>query len=146
MADAAIVSFALKSRENFEAAWRIAENFETIRFRVLSSFLLSIRDRLERWVQDNGTEWELLASWPGGDWSRKPSLVGRPIMIRKRTWPSLVGVCISADDSGPSDIAIGVLAPGRENWAAQHEKNARSAWGTNRFHRGGEFFKNFDCY
>ena len=140
MADAAIVSFALKSRDNLEAAWRIAENSKTIRSSVMSPFLLSIRDHLEGWLQTSGAEWELLASWPTGDWSRDRFLVGRPIMIRKRTWPSLVGVCICADAPGPSDIAIGVRAPSRD--LLDYSTSQECEWGTNRFHRGGEFFKN----
>ncbi len=58
MADAAIVSLALKSRDNLDAAWRIAENFKTIRLEVISLFLLSIRDHLDRWLQTRGAEWD----------------------------------------------------------------------------------------
>jgi PD-(D/E)XK nuclease superfamily len=116
MADAAIIALAQKDEQNFEAAWRIGENFTAIKQAVLSAFLVSIEDRLKNWAQSNGEEWEVLANWTSGPWSKNPYNGYVPIILRNKTWPSFFGVGIWADANGPRYVGVGILAPTKENW------------------------------
>ena len=116
MADAAIIALAQKDEQNFEAAWRIGENFNAIKQSVLSAFLVSIEERLKGWAQNSGDEWEVLANWPSGTWSTNPYNGFVPIILRKKTWPSLFGAGFWADANGPKYVGVGVLAPTMENW------------------------------
>ena len=72
MVDTAIVGLALKDEKNLEAALRIGKNFDEIRHDVMRTFLRCVRDGLKEWVKKNDEEWEVVETWPGGNWIEQP--------------------------------------------------------------------------
>ena len=116
MGDAAIVGLALKDGKNLEAALRIGDSLEEIRLHVVSAFLASIQDRLKEWARNRGEEWEVRSNWNGKNWIERPAEKYLPIILRKGSWPAMVGAVIQADWSGLATVIIGAAAPTREAW------------------------------
>ena len=72
MVDTAIVGLALKDEKNLETALRIGKNFDEIRHDVMRTFLRCVRDGLKEWAKKNNEEWEVVETWPGGNWIEQP--------------------------------------------------------------------------
>ena len=100
-----------KDGKNLEAALRIGDSLDAIRHHVVSAFLTRIQDQLKEWAQKHGEEWEVRSSWNGKIWVERPTEKYLPILLRKSSWPAMVGVAIQADWNGPSDVIIGAMAP-----------------------------------
>jgi hypothetical protein len=101
MTDTAIVGLALKDEKNLEAALRIGKNFDEIRQDVMRTFLTCVRDGLKEWAKKNDEEWEVVETWPGGNWIEQPIKIWLPLLLHKKAWPEEVGVAIQAEHSGP---------------------------------------------
>jgi hypothetical protein len=60
-------------------------------------------------------DWDLVFDWPMGRWSNKPEAKWLPILLRRKSWPAMVGANIQAERDGPDNIVIGIsvaqLAP-----------------------------------
>jgi PD-(D/E)XK nuclease superfamily len=116
MVDAAIVGLALKDQQNLEAALRIGKNFDEIRRNVANTFLRCVQDGVEGWARQQGEDWELVMTWPGGNWTERSDKKWLPLLLRKKAWPALVGVAIQADRNGPWEVFIGILGPTQDTW------------------------------
>ncbi len=135
MVDTAIVGLALKDENNLEAALRIGENFIAIRSGVVTAFLECILVHLEEWVQKHGEDWEVRLKWRVGNWIERPMDKYLPLLLRKSSWPALVGVGIQAEWTGPSEVFIGVSGPTQATWNTDGSaaKNAQFYGEFNRF-------------
>jgi hypothetical protein len=112
----AIVDLALRSIDNLDAALRIGGQSQRIRERVAIAVLSNVRRRLEQWVQQNSGDWELNIAWQGGNWIVTPFERYLPILVRRKGWPSMVGVALSAGAKGPSEVFVGISAPTQTEW------------------------------
>jgi len=112
----AIVALALRSIDNLDAALRIGDQFQQIRQRVAVAILSNVNRRLEQWVQQNSGDWELNSTWPGGNWIMTPFEKYLHILLRRKGWPSMVGAALAADERGPSEVFVGILAPTQRTW------------------------------
>ena len=112
----AIVDLALRSTDNLDAALRIGEKCQQIRERVTKSILSDIQRNIERWIEKQSEDWELCINWPRGNWIKTPSSSYLHILLRRPIWPSMVGASLTADGTGPSNIAVGILAPSQKTW------------------------------
>ncbi len=63
-----------------------------------------------------GEDWEVKCDWPGGNWTKTPSQNHLPIHLRKKQWPRMVGIAITANEIGPKGIMIGIAAPTKQEW------------------------------
>src|SRR5271166_3477529 len=104
MVDTAIIGLALKDENHLEAALRVGENFIEIRRSVVTAFLGCILVHLEEWVQKHGEDWEVRVKWRVGNWIERPMDKYLPLLLRKRSWPAMVGVGIQAEWTGPSEV------------------------------------------
>jgi hypothetical protein len=112
----AIVDLALRSTDNLDAALRIGEKLQQIRENVTKSFLSDVQRHIERWIEQHPGDWELCINWPDGNWIKTPSKKYLHILLRIKSWPSMVGSSLTADKDGPSAVNIGVLAPTQKTW------------------------------
>jgi hypothetical protein len=111
MADTAIVGLALRDPKNLDAALRIGENYGEIKRVVVKNFLQFIYDGLQAWAKERGEDWEVLTTWPSGSWIDKPDKKHLPVLLRKKSWPTMVGVAITAEQNGPHEVFIGIHGP-----------------------------------
>lgn len=112
----AIVDFALRTIGNLDAALRIGDQSQRIRERVAVAILTNVQRRLRQWIQPNAGDWELVDTWPGGNWIRTPSKKYLPVLLRRKIWPSVVGAALVADWDGPSQVSVGIMAPTQRTW------------------------------
>jgi hypothetical protein len=117
MADTAIVGLALKDQQNLEAALRIGKSLDDIRRNVASTFLRCVQDGLEGWARQQGEDWELVVTWPGGNWTERPDKKWLPLLLRKKAWSALVGAVIQAEQNGPWEVSIGIFGPTQDTWS-----------------------------
>ncbi len=129
MADAAIIGLALKDTQNLEAALRIGENLSEIKSKVVSAFLQCIHDRLKGWAQEKGEHWEVMMYGLGRNWIEKPNERYLPVLLRKRSWPAMVGAGISAEQNGPQEVFIGVCGATQDTW--KNDRNSVPLYGEN---------------
>jgi hypothetical protein len=122
MIDTAIVGLALKDRQNLVAALRIGKSADEIRRKVLSTFLKRVQDGLKEWVRQQDEDWEVVVTWPGGDWIEQPDRKWLPLLLRRKAWPALVGVAIIAQHEPPSEVFIGIQGPTQDAWQPIDDK------------------------
>ena len=111
--DQAVIQLALNSKQNLEAALRIGKVYDQIRCQVSQEFLKLVESRLADWSKKKGPSWELISQWPGGSWVDKPDLQEFPILLRKRSWPDMVGVCLIHEHE---ELNLCVMGITREKW------------------------------
>jgi hypothetical protein len=116
MVNAAIVELALRDEQNLEAALRIGESLVAIRLKIATNLLRCVYDGLKGWAQHQDAGWEVVESWPGGNWIEQPDQAMLPLVLRNSTWPELVGVVIQAEGTGPHNIYIGIFGQLRNDW------------------------------
>jgi len=119
MVDTAIVGLALSDQKNLEAALRIGEAREDIKGDVARGFLEGVKDGLESFARQQSEEWEVVETWPAGNWIEKPAKKRLPLLLRKKTWPALVGVGIQAEQAGqygPWGVFIGICGPTQDEF------------------------------
>ena len=121
MADAAIVGLAIKDEKNLEAALRIGASFDEIRYNVARRLLRCVQDGLEEWARQQDNDWEVVTTWPGGNWVERPGQRWLPLSLRKRAWPAMVGVSIVAENPGPTQIFIGISGPTKNLWNSKNK-------------------------
>jgi len=120
MTNETIINLALKD-DNIEAALRITDCREELKKRICQKFLGCVLKGMTEIATSLGDDWEVKCDWPGpdgtdGNWTNNPSKKWLPILLRKKEWPHMVGISISADADGPKKVGIGVIAPTQQEW------------------------------
>jgi hypothetical protein len=134
MVNEAIVGLALRDKESLEAALLVCESYNAIRQNILNDFLFCVQDGLARWAADRDSDWEVKSEWESGNWVQNPlNKKWLPLFLRKKQWPSMVGIAVQAEQIESKEIIIGVIAPVQTEWNKDSGMNERFYEGTQTF-------------
>ena len=121
MVDAGIIKLATSNPQNLAGALLICKSGLEIRKAVLRPFLREIEKRLQDVASQKGEDWEVCDIWPKGRWSEDPAQKELPILLRRRSWPVMVGVAIQGEraaqrELGLTEVLIGIGGVTEEEW------------------------------
>ena len=113
-----IVKLALYNEDNLQGALLIAENAKEIRNTIFKKLLRDVETRLLQVVQHKGSDWKLSLDWPRGRWCKTPEARFLLILLRRNSWPAMVGAAIQAERNGPDEVFVGICGPTEATWNA----------------------------